>query len=554
MNSKGNTIKNLAEENLMFNTPTNLFEKSSVLTIVEITNSEFLKKEISNISKSNNNEEKLLEVPIFSFNRETTEPNLYNSASPHIHIQMGKLRWLICIFDCLLNICKCYCMDTPQPLQTYFSKGKLNLSCFEYNNFYAIFAYFFILTFFSGYFSEKISVRVTLIFFCLQCFVGHFLFTIGGTNENYIVMLIGRCFFGIGSFCLGAAQDVIISGWFFDHELAFALGLKIASCRLGSALTLFISPKIMIDSGYFQVLSIGLWLILAGILLSIAIAFIDWRFEQSKGDVEEAESFVRDFSFIQNGLTIDKLKGMGIGFWFLVGNVGLVYTCHFAFANNSIDILCSLYDLTPLQAGKYATMLYFSACLSPFVSYIIDKTERRINIMIILLFFMMIPYFCFFLSPVDVSFDLLWFNLIFIGFFTSSYISAVLAMIPLLIEGKKQCVGFAILSSITNISLIIASFSVSFSINENKDLKNKNFAFKYQTPFEFMICCLLVSFFSLVFSKISGNHVIQALNSVTTNQDTRNFINNDPNLGEELLEIIKRESEKVGNQNNQSSP
>jgi hypothetical protein len=40
------------------------------------------------------------------------------------------------------------------------------------------------------------------------------------------------------------SEDTLLSDWFFNKELSFALGVSFASCRIGSSLTSFITPKL----------------------------------------------------------------------------------------------------------------------------------------------------------------------------------------------------------------------------------------------------------------------------------------------------------------------
>lgn len=451
--------------------------------------------------------------------------------------ELKNLRWLICLCDCVINIAKYYCMDTPQALQTYFSKEDLHLSSIEYNHLYSIFAYFFIIMFFSGYFIDKYGIRLMFFLYTVLCFVGHGLFTLGGSNENYVIMLFGRCIFGISSFCLEVCQDMMISEWFFDCELALALGMRFTTCRIGSALTIFLTPKIMIFGNYYEALSIGLWLSLFAIVCSLVTVFVDRNFEEGKGDIENLESFLMDLSFIENGIiSWRKLKEFGLFFWLMVLNIMFIYACYFGFVNNSNDILCSMYGYTPQYSGELATIMYFSASLTPIFGMIIDKIGRRVHLMMILLVLLSIPYFTLFFMPNKYSEKMTVINLIFIGVFFSSYVATIWSVIPLLVEPKKQCRAFGIICSSANISLIMASIFVGVSIDVFGEEIGPN---KYTGSFFCMIFCLIICFILVVAINNKRNKIVCALNSFTTNQEIRNIINSDPLIGQQLLEIIE---------------
>lgn len=458
-------------------------------------------------------------------------------------------RWIVSLCDNLINISKFYCMDSAQALQTYFYRGNMHLSSTEYNFFYGIFGLFFILTFFSGYFVEKNGVRFSLFLFCLMVFIGHFFFTLGGTYENYSMMLFGRLIFGIGSSCLELCQDLIITEWFFDREFALALGLSFASCRFGSALTIFFTPKIMIGGGFFEALSTGLVLSFIGVICSLIVVFIDRNFEEHKTNIEDVESFLRDFSFVENGITLEKLKEMGGIFWILILNALCAYACYFGFTTNSNDILCSIYGFTPQEAGELVTIMYFSAAFTPIFGLIIDRIGKRVRILLILLILLMVPFINFGVFGVDFSRRFIVLSLIFVGVFFSSYAAVLWSIFPLLVEGKRQCMAFAIIYSTLNISLVLSTIYIGFSI-ENPGTKE---ASQYNWGFSCMIICLIVSFCLILKINLQENKKLQALDSFLTNQEIRDKMNEDPQIGEKLLEMIEDAEKDNGIEENGKS-
>lgn len=456
------------------------------------------------------------------------------SSVPAKKFDFKKLRWLICLCDWIINISKYYCMDSPQALQTYFSKGELHLSNIQYNHFYSIISYFFLVIFYSGYFIERYGVRFSCFFYAVLCFIGHGFFTFGGNNENYYLMLLGRLIFVFSSFCLDVCQDIIMTEWFFNQELSFALGMRFTTCRIGSALTIYLTPKVMINGNYYQALSIGLWLSIVAILCALVIAFIDRNFEEHKGDLENFESFLKDFPFIENGINFKALKDLGLFFWLIVLNIMFIYACYFGFVNNSNDILCNMYGITPQEAGEFVTIMYFSASLSPIFGIINDKIGRRIDLMIVLLFFLSIPFVIFCFSSNEFSKAFIGINLIFIGVFFSSYVSTIWSLVPLLLEPKKQSLAFSIFCTSISISLLMASIFVGIST----DILGGHLNDKYEGSFICMISCIIICLILILIIRCKDNKTVLALNSLNQHHEIRNIINDDPNIGQELLEII----------------
>lgn len=534
--------------------PNNKTPSNANINLMNQSSSDYIKSEyqINNLNKSNNQTSN--DFSFFFPENDLKASFMQNSSvskmdkavqtsfeSQESNLKKNNMRWIITVCDCIINIAKFYCMDSALALQTFFYSGNLSLTSTQYNLFYSIFAYFFILMFFAGYFIEKKGVRFSLFFFSFLCFVGHFLFTCGGTNENYALMLFGRLIFGIALYCLEICQDFILSEWFFNRELAFAVGLGFASCRLGSALTNLITPKIMVVASFFEALLIGLVLAFLGLVASIIIVIIDRNFEEEKGDIENMESFLRDFSFIENGISLKKLKELGSLFWILVVNAMFAYACYFGFINNSMDILCSLYGYSPQQAGYLVTIMFFSAALTPIFGFIIDRFGNRMNILIVLLILLSLPFISFCFLRVETSKCLVVVSLIFIGFFFSSYAAVLWSSFPLIIEGKMKCMAFAIIYASLNISLILSSVFVGVSLDFSQGLGES----KYYYAFVSMIICLVFSFCLVVKINFNQHKKILALNSFVTNQEIREIINEDPDLGAQLLEMIEETEKEI---------
>jgi MFS family permease len=49
--------------------------------------------------------------------------------------------------------------------------------------------------------------------------LGQFIFSLGGLNNLFWVMIVGRIVFGFGGEVLQGSQSTIISNWFKPHEL-----------------------------------------------------------------------------------------------------------------------------------------------------------------------------------------------------------------------------------------------------------------------------------------------------------------------------------------------
>ena len=67
---------------------------------------------------------------------------------------------------------------------------------------------------------DKIGARWVLLITASFCVVGQLIFSYGGYDNTFGIMLAGRVVFGIGGEVLHASQNTLISTWFRASELS----------------------------------------------------------------------------------------------------------------------------------------------------------------------------------------------------------------------------------------------------------------------------------------------------------------------------------------------
>lgn len=65
-----------------------------------------------------------------------------------------------------------------------------------------------------GMLIDKVGARIVLIITCSICVIGHAVYSFGGLENMFTIMLLGRIIFGVGGEVLHAAQNTLISNWF----------------------------------------------------------------------------------------------------------------------------------------------------------------------------------------------------------------------------------------------------------------------------------------------------------------------------------------------------
>jgi MFS family permease len=137
-----------------------------------------------------------------------------------------------------------FCYDYPACLELEI-ETEFDVSNAEYGYLYSVYAIpNLILPLFGGILFDKYGNRVCLLCFTSILMLGQGLFTFGGYQMNYAVMLLGRAVFGIGSESMYVGQASIISDWFMNYEMPLAMAMTSCIPLCGSFIGGSIIPRV----------------------------------------------------------------------------------------------------------------------------------------------------------------------------------------------------------------------------------------------------------------------------------------------------------------------
>ena len=101
-------------------------------------------------------------------------------------------------------------------------------------------------------------------------------------------MLLGRIVFGIGSESLTVSQTSIVSMWFKNQELAFALSLNFSIPKLGSSLNSLVTPRLYnLHDSLTLPLLIGTVICVISWICGIVLCCMDRRNEKQEGKISK---------------------------------------------------------------------------------------------------------------------------------------------------------------------------------------------------------------------------------------------------------------------------
>lgn len=115
-------------------------------------------------------------------------------------------------------------------------------------------------------------------------------------------MLLGRIVFGIGSESLTVSQTSIVSMWFKNQELAFALSLNFSIPKLGSSLNSLITPRLYnLQGGLTIPLLMGTIICVISWIYGIFLCCMDRKNEKQEGKISK-------LSFMKKVRKMKKMK------------------------------------------------------------------------------------------------------------------------------------------------------------------------------------------------------------------------------------------------------
>ena len=305
-------------------------------------------------------------------------------------------RWSVVALVSFTMLCGYITTDVMAPLKTMLEQ-ELNWTSSEYGLFtsgYGWLNVFVFMLIISGIILDKMGVRFTGISATLVMLIGTSIkyWAISTTFENNIITIgnwfsinkqvllagTGYAIFGVGVEAIGITATKAIVKWFKGKEVALALGLNVATARIGTLLAMSVSPLI---AAHYQNPSSPLLyciaMLIIGLLSFLVFCIMDKKLE--KEDEETEESSKEKFK-LSDILGIVKLKG----FWYIAALCVLFYSAVFPFLKYASDLMVQKFSVNPELAGIIPSLLPLGTLfLTPFFGNLYDRKGKGASIMII---------------------------------------------------------------------------------------------------------------------------------------------------------------------------
>lgn len=293
-----------------------------------------------------------------------------------------------------------YLTDVIAPLKGLL-EGKLGWDSSDFgffNSAYGWFNVFLLMLIIGGIILDKMGVRFTGLMAATVMVLGTALkyWAVSTTSldgqtwhilwfdvkAQVFMAALGFGIFAVGIEVAGITVSKIIVKWFKGKELALAMGLEMATARLGTALALSTSVPIARAFGTINVsrpILVCLIMLCIGLISYVIYCFMDKKLDEednsSDAPASDEEAFrVMDiFKIITNK-----------GWWYIAILCVLFYSAVFPFLKYAADLMVNKFGVDESLAGSIPAMLPFGTILlTPFFGSLYDRKGKGATIMIV---------------------------------------------------------------------------------------------------------------------------------------------------------------------------
>jgi predicted MFS family arabinose efflux permease len=311
-----------------------------------------------------------------------------------------------------------------------------------------------------GIILDKMGVRFTAIMSGIimligaalkyYAFVGDLGGEILGIKSQVFLAASGYAIFCVGAETAGITVSKIIVKWFKGKEMALAMGLEMASARLGSALALFGSPRIAAAIDIPAPIMFAAILLLVGLILFIIYTIMDVKLDKEIG------------GSVQNGGGDEEFKISDLkyiiknpGFWYIALLCVLFYSAVFPFYKYGPDLMVNKYGVDPAKAGDIPGWLPIGTMLlTPVFGIFYDRKGKGASMMILGAILLIIVHLIYW-TPALTSVGFAYLAVIILGIGFSLVPSAMWPSVPKIVEDRYLGSAYALIFFVQNIGLLV---------------------------------------------------------------------------------------------------
>ena len=275
---------------------------------------------------------------------------------------------------------------------------------------------------------------------------------------------LGYGIFGIGVEMAGITTSRTIVKWFRGRELAFAMGMQLATARLGASVAFFFSAmmagsKVVDGIPQGNVLNpvyFGIALVTIGFLTFLTYTFMDAKLDKQTGQAgpvaDPTEEFhVRDLRKIITNR----------GFLLISLLCVLFYSGVFPFLKYAVNMMQSKLGVSPEVGGMISGLLPVGTILlTPLIGTYLDKKGKGATMMIYGAILLTLAHLTFALVPLNTFIAIL--SIIVLGIAFSLVPASMWPSVPKIVEERYLGSAYALVFWIQNIGLLLIPWLIGY--------------------------------------------------------------------------------------------
>lgn len=306
-------------------------------------------------------------------------------------------RWGVLVLVSTVMFMNYYFYDALSPLKDLM-QSELGFTSADYGFFtsaYSIPNVFLLMAVIGGIICDRIGIRITGFTFCLLMAIGGAVTAYGASDvflqggPGYAFMAsfldafspalkmtsLGFFIFGLGAETSIVVISKVVVKWFKGRELALALGLNLAFGRLGAALALVLSPR-LVEPDWTTAIWFGVLLLVIGLLGFAFYMLLDVKLdrqlhEEMPPDLEE-DFRLADLRFLVTNRS----------FLFITALCVTFYSAVFPFIKYAPDLLMNKFGFERQLAGGISSILMFGTIvLTPLFGWFADNKGKSASLM-----------------------------------------------------------------------------------------------------------------------------------------------------------------------------
>ena len=395
-------------------------------------------------------------------------------------------RWTALAMVSLTMVFSYFVCDVMAPLKPMLEStlGWDSVSYGLFTSAYGWFNVFFLMLFFGGLMLDKMGIRFTGIVSAGLMVVGAAIkywaineIALQGvniqvlwwsTNLQVFSASIGFAIFGVGLEVACVTITKVIVKWFHGKELALAMGLQVATARIGTIMAMMFSERIALNFSLSTPMLLGLVLLCAGFIFYLIYVVMDLKLDRSdpRAVLTEAED---PFRMADVGMILRNK-----GFWLISILCVLFYSAIFPFLKYAPDLMVHKFNVDDfsllgirIKSGDIPALLPMGTLLlTPFFGNLYDRAGKGASMMIagsLLLFGIHALFALPALNQVWIAFLLC----ILLGVSFSLVPSALWPSVAKIIPHKQLGTAYALIFWIQNWGLMGVSYLIGWALDKH---------------------------------------------------------------------------------------